>query len=393
MTSPQGNTISIYTFGVIGTSKKEDEQRMPIHPEHLARIPKYIRKQMVFEEGYGKPFGILDSVIAEKTGGIASRSELLSSSNVVILAKPIPADLQELREGGTLWGYPHCVQQRSMIQIAIERKQTLIAFEDMFVWGPNGEMGQHTFYKNNEMAGYCAVLHALQLKGIDGHYGNQRKVTIFSFGAVSRGAIYALKAHGFRDITICIQRPSYQVREEVLDCEYVTIVPGKKEEARMVVVEHDGSRRPLCDLISESDIIINGTLQKPDHPIDYVIEEEASSLKPGTLIIDVSCDEGMGFYFAKPTSFKAPMLQVGTVDYYAVDHTPNYLWESATRSISAALIVHLEAVMAGQKNWQKDETIRRAINIEAGIIQKPNILLFQNRQATYPYLYNDAVIA
>lgn len=93
-------------------------------------------------------------------------------------------------------GYPHCAQQRAMTQTAIDRKLTLIAFEDMFVWGPNGQIGRHTFYKNNEMAGYCAVLHALSLKGIDGHYGNQRKVIILSFGAVSRGAIYALKAHG-----------------------------------------------------------------------------------------------------------------------------------------------------------------------------------------------------
>ena len=386
MTSQQGNTISIFTFGVIGTSKKEDEQRKPIHPEHLTRIPEHIRSQMIFEEGYGEAFGIEDSAIAKLSGGIASRSELLANSSVIILAKPVAADLLELREGGTLWGYPHCVQQREITQIAIDRKQTLIAFEDMFVWGPNGELGRHTFYKNNEMAGYCAVLHALQLKGIDGHYGNQRKVIIFSFGAVSRGAIYALKAHGFRDITICIQRPNYEVREEVLDCEYVTILPGNENEARMIVVEHDGSRRPLCDLISESDIIINGTYQEPDKPIDYVTKEEASCLKSGSLIIDVSCDEGMGFYFAKPTSFKEPMFKVGMVDYYAVDHSPNYLWESATRSISAALIVHVEAVMSGPKNWKKDETIRQAINIEAGVIQKESILLFQNRQIAYPHL-------
>ena len=69
----------------------------------------------------------------------------------------------------------HCAQQRAVTQAAIDRKLTLIAFEDMFVWGPRGQIGRHTFYKNNEMAGYCAVLHALQLKGIDGHYGNQRK--------------------------------------------------------------------------------------------------------------------------------------------------------------------------------------------------------------------------
>lgn len=360
---------------------------MPIHPEHLVRIPEYIRKQMVFEEGYGKPFGILDSVIAEQTGGIASRSELFASSGVVILAKPTEEDLKELREGGVLWGYPHCVQQETMTQIAIERKQTLIAFEDMFAWGSNGQKGRHTFYKNNEMAGYCAVLHALQIKGIDGHYGNQRKVIIFSFGAVSRGAIYALKAHGFRDITICIQRPSYEVREEVLDCHYVTIMSGRENEARMVVVEHNGKRRALSELISESDIIINGTLQEPDKPINYVIKGEFSCIKPNSLIIDVSCDEGMGFYFAKPTSFKKPILKVGTIDYYAVDHTPNYFWESATRSISAALIIHLKAMMGGPENWEKDETIKQAINIEEGIVKKPNILKFQNREKIYPYLY------
>ena len=27
------------TLGVIGTSRKEDERRFPIHPEHLTRIP------------------------------------------------------------------------------------------------------------------------------------------------------------------------------------------------------------------------------------------------------------------------------------------------------------------------------------------------------------------
>lgn len=146
--------MSKLTFGVIGSSKKDDERRVPIHPEHLLRISEKSRRQLIFEEGYGKPFGIADSVIAAQTSGIATRHELLANIGAVIIAKPVLADLQELREGGILWGYVHCAQQRSITQAAIDRKQTLIAFEDMFVWGPNGRMGRHTFYKNNEMAGY-----------------------------------------------------------------------------------------------------------------------------------------------------------------------------------------------------------------------------------------------
>ena len=159
----------------------------------------------------------------------------------------------------------------------------------------------------------------------------------------------------------------------------------------MVVVEHDGTVRPLTDLISESDIIVNGTFQETDAPIDFITEAESSYLKPKSLIIDVSCDEGMGFFFAKPTTFENPMFKYETTSYYAVDHTPSYLWESATRSISAALIVYLSAVLAGRDAWEENETIRRAINIDRGVIRNPAILSFQKRGQHYPHDYLTAV--
>ena len=373
------------TLGVVGTSQKMGERRVPIHPGHLARLPEDVRRQLIFEEGYGARFDMADAELAALSGGVASRHEILAELGAAIVLKPVTADLRQLREGGFLWGYVHCVQQRTLTQAALDRSLTLIAFEDMFVWGPHGELGRHTFYKNNELAGYCAVLHALQLKGIDGHYGDQRKSIIFSFGAVSRGAIYALKARGFRDITICIQRPDHEVREEVLDCHYVRVRAGNPGEARMVVVEHDGSVRPLSELIGESDLIVNGVFQETDQPVVFVTKEEDSCLRPGCLIIDVSCDEGMGFHFARPTTFADPTFRVGHAEYYGVDNTPSYLWESASRSISAAAIVHLSTVVAGRAHWQESETIRQAININRGIIQKPAILSFQNRQPDYPH--------
>ncbi len=377
--------MTFLKMGVIGTSKKEDERRLPIHPEHLERLPENIRKQLIFEKGYGTPFHISDKEICGLSGGIATRSEILSDIGDVIIAKPVLADLKEIKKGGIIWGYPHCAQQKEITQIAIDKKLTLIAFEDMYMWHSNKQKGRHTFYKNNEMAGYSAVIHALQLKGIDGHYGNQRKVLIFSFGAVSRGAIYALKAHGYRDITICVQRLDEEVREEVLDVHYTRIRKGNKNEDRLILVEHDGSERPLLELIKESEIIINGTYQNTDSPIDYVIEEEKEMFKKGALIIDVSCDEGMGFYFAKPTTFKDPIIAIDNIDYYAVDHTPSYFWESASRSISAALIPHLPSVIGGRGCWKKSKTIINAINLDKGIVVKDMILRFQNRGIDYPH--------
>ena len=93
----------------------------------------------------------------------------------------------------------------------------------------------------------------------------------------------------------------------------------------------------------------------------------------------------MGFYFAKPTSFKIPILNIDNIHYYAVDHSPSYLWESASRSISAALIVYLPTILEGHESWMKNPTIQKAINIDKGVIKKESVLTFQNRLPDYPH--------
>ena len=152
------------TLGVIARSRKENERRLPIHPDHFELVPRESRTSIRFERGYGEPFGISDAELECRFAGTAERSELLGKSDVVLLPKPLSEDLQEVQEGGILWGWPHCVQQREMTQIAIERKLTLIAWEAMFSW-KRGVREMHVFDRNNEMAGYCGVIHALGLAG------------------------------------------------------------------------------------------------------------------------------------------------------------------------------------------------------------------------------------
>ena len=103
----------------------------------------------------------------------------------------------------------------------------------------------------------------------------------------------------------------------------------------------------------------------------------------------MSCDEGMSFYFAKPTMFKNPLIVFDNIDYYTADHTPIYFWESAYRSISATLLAHLLSVISGRECWNKNMTIKNAVNIDRGVILKTHILRFQNRNPEYPYTVNE----
>ena len=160
--------MSLLELGVIGRSAKENESRLPIHPDHLPRLDPDIAARITLEHGYGARFGRADAELAPHVAGFASREELLEQSDVVLLLKPQHEDVAALRPGSTLWGWPHCVQDRELTQIAIDRRLTLIAFEAMNHWTRDNAVGLHVFHKNNELAGYCSVLHALQLIGRTG---------------------------------------------------------------------------------------------------------------------------------------------------------------------------------------------------------------------------------
>jgi alanine dehydrogenase len=80
------------------------------------------------------------------------------------------------------------------------------------------------------------------------------------------------------------------------------------------------------------------------------------------------------------------MFEVGDhIDYYAVDHSPSYLWNSSSWEISEALLPFLETVIAGPAAWTGNETIRRAIEIRDGVILNKDVLQFQQRKPAYPH--------
>ena len=52
------------SLGMFGTSRKEDEHGLPIHPLHLDRIEPGLRARIFLECGYGERFGIADAQLA-----------------------------------------------------------------------------------------------------------------------------------------------------------------------------------------------------------------------------------------------------------------------------------------------------------------------------------------
>lgn len=371
-------------IAILKTSMKENERRVPVYPEHLPRFSAELRRKMVFEETYGSDYGYPDEYLIGLGSSVANREDLLDTCDVIVLPKPTYKDLANMREGQVLFGWPHCVQQQEITQAAIDNKLTVIAWEAMFAWGASGERLTHLFYKNNEIAGYAAVIHCLQLLGIDGYYGPRRKVVVLGHGSVSRGAIYALQGRGFNNIHVYTKRAPIIVGDQNPD-----IYSGQyyqNENGVMMVRNSEGDELEMIEELSTADIICNGIMQDPNQPVMFVKESEVNRLKPRSIIIDISCDEGMAFPFAKPTTFDDPTFKVSqSITYYSVDHTPTYLWNAASREISRVMLHILEKVAQGDKAWDAHATIQKAIELRGGVIKNPAILRFQRRKDIYPH--------
>ena len=375
---------TLLDLGVIARTAKENERRLPIHPRHLDRLSDELRPHVFLEEGYGETFGVSDDELRPHVGGILSRAELIARCDVILLTKPQASDLLELREGQTLWGWPHCVQDRALTQAAIDRKLTLIAWEAMNHWSGDGHFLLHVFHKNNELAGYGSVLHAMSLSGVTGTYGRPLNAAVIGFGATARGAVTALTANGIHSVDIFTQRGVAAVSAPIHSAHIVHFEPGDSPaESRAHI---DEGWVPMPAFLAQHDIIVNCVLQDPNSPMTFLTNDDLPSLAPGTVIVDVSCDEGMGFEWATPTTFEEPIFTVGDgVTYYAVDHSPSYLWNSATWEISQALLPFVRTVLSGGAAWDADETLRRAIEIRDGVVQNPDILAFQQRSEEYPH--------
>ena len=376
--------MALLTLGILGTSNKKKESRLAIHPQHFKDIDEDLRQSILLERGYGTRFGVSDEQLAQYVHAVLPRDEILARADVVLQPKPVLGDVKALRRGQVLWGWPHAVQDAELTQVAIDNGLTLIAWEAMNHWKSNGEFMTHVFHRNNELAGYCSVLHALTLIGTTGQFGRRLRAVVIGFGSTARGAVTALQALGIPEITVLTSRVvttvAYPMSGVVMER-----MDDVEDEPGRTVVELEEGPVPTHEVLAGFDVVVNCVLQDTDRPQLYVSNADLAEFAPGTLLVDVSCDEGMGFEFARPTSFDEPTFTVGdAVTYYAVDHTPTYLWNSATWDISEALIPHLRTVMSGE--WDDDLTISRALEIRDGVVQNPKILSFQGRAAEFPHL-------
>ncbi len=307
---------------------KENEKRRTILPSHI----KCMRNadELYFEKGYGEVLGISDDEYQASGCHMTSR-ECTLSKDIVCAPKIGDAEYIGRLQHQTIFGWIHATQNKKLTDQLVQGKITAYAWEKMY------DRGRHVFWKNNELAGEAAVLHAFQCYG---KMPYEAKTAVLGRGNTARGAVKILNKLG-ASVTQYNRKTIGLFKDEISKYDVVVICV-------------------LWDITQEGHIIYKRDLSK---------------MKRGSMIIDVSCDKNGAVETSVPTTIENPTYMVEGVLHYVVDHTPSIFYKTFTYGSSEVLYPYLDKLVEGKE----DKVLQDSRIVREGKITDPEIIRFQRR--------------
>ena len=318
------------TVGLI-ISHKNGEKRRALLPKDIAKNVKN-PQQLFFEEGYGLSIGVSDDEYRAVGCNIVSREEALAC-DVIADVKLGDADyLDEIAPNKILFGWAHAVQNIPFTSNILKNNHTVIAWEDIF------ENGRYIFYRNREVAGEAAIMHAYRYCG---KMPYDTKVAILGNGQTAKGALRILHGLG-AEVDVYNRRLEKLFREKMY----------------------------------EYDVLVNCVMWDTNRTDRIIYKEDLKKMKPGTMIIDVSCDPYLEIETSYPTPIDDPIYVVDGVIHYTVDNTPGMFPITITKVLSEGISRYIDYIIEGGFETYP-ENLRTAVVIEDGHIRDERITTFR----------------
>jgi alanine dehydrogenase len=120
-----------------------------------------------------------------------------------------------------------------------------------------------------------------------------------------------------------------------------------------------------------ADVVI-GAVHSPEGKTPCLISEEiVSRMKEGSVIIDVSIDQGGCFETSKPTTLRDPVYKVHGVTHYCVPNIPSKVPHTASQALNNIMVpIILDLGNAGgvDQLLKRDYGVRQGVYIYNGTI-------------------------
>ena len=291
-----------------------------------------------------------------------SAVDIWATGDLILKVKePIASEYPLMREGQTLFTYLHLAADRALTEELVKRKITGIAYETVQL--PDNSLP--LLAPMSEVAGRLApqvgaqTLMAAQggrgvlMGGVSGVYA--AKVVVIGAGVSGMNA--AAIALGMQAEVLLLDRNVAKLR--VADaiyqghCQTVTSNAYEVEKA-----------------IADADLVIGAVLVPGAKAPTLVTNEQVSRMKPGSVLVDISIDQGGCFEDSHATTHTDPTYRVHNSVFYCVANMPGAVPHTSTYALTNVTLPY--AVELANHGWRKalqaDPALALGLNTHDGAV-------------------------
>lgn len=350
---------------IIGVLKeiKVEEYRVGLTPESV-RILVEDGHNVIIEKNAGIGSGFPDDSYFDAGAVILDRTEVLNSAEMIVKVKePQMSEIELLRSGQIIFTFFHFASNPDMTKSLSKKKVTCIAYELI-----QEDDVRPILKPMSEIAGKLSIQQGMKyLEKPSGGKGillmgtenvEPGRVVILGGGVAGSAAAEIAYRSGAR-VTIIEKNPD---RREIL----------KNKFSNSEVL--DSIHNNIIESCKKADVIIGAVLIPGHKPPVLLRRSDLQYIEKGTVLVDISIDEGGVFESSHPTTHRDPIFLESGIVHYCVPNMPGIVPRTSTIALNTASIQYARIIAKyGENSGKFCEAIKKGCAIICGDIVSQDV--------------------
>lgn len=357
---------------------KNHEYRVGLTPASVGELVSR-GHEVLMETNAGASIGFIDEIYQNAGAKIVEKpADIFKTSDMIVKVKePQPEECRQLRENQILFTFLHLAPDPTQAELLLKSGCIAIAYETVTdEWG-----GLPLLTPMSEIAGRLAIqagAHCLEksqggrgmlLGGVPGVA--PARVVILGGGVAGAQALNV--ALGMGAFAIVLDKSLKRLRE--LDNQF----SGK-------VMTVYANTHSIESWVAGADLVIGAVLVPGAAAPKLVTRAMLKKMHPGSVLVDISIDQGGCFETSRPTTHSAPTYVEEKVVHYCVTNMPGAVPLTSTIALNNATLpfVCLLADKGYKQACLDNPYLRQGLNVCYGNITHPAVALALNKTFVQP---------
>ncbi len=346
---------------------KNNEHRVGLTPESVGVLS--LNHDVFVQKNAGKAIGFTDEMYQERCAQILEDApSVFDNSDLIVKVKePLPEENKFLSSKHILFTYLHLAGNKDNARDLIHTGVNGIAYET--VTSDDGSLP--LLAPMSKIAGRISLVVGQYFllkpnKGIGTLFGRfeniqAREVSVVGAGVAGKEAIRKGIDSG--------------AQVNVLDISYEKLKSLEKEFGKGHISYINSTPESISDAISKSDLVIGSVYVVGKEAPKVITREMLKVMKPGSVIVDISIDQGGCIETSKPTTHDNPIFVEEEVVHYCVTNMPGAVPLTASLALNHATLPYIKKIadLGLEKACASDIHLANGLNMANGEIRHPSV--------------------